>query len=51
VESLEIRWPSGLQQRFGRLPINTSIRITEGESAWELVYHRKPEGEISWANV
>ena len=25
--------------------------ITEGESAWEQVYHRQTEGEVFWANV
>src|SRR5262249_42005230 len=29
VDSLEIRWPSGLRQRFENLPVNTSIQFTE----------------------
>jgi tetratricopeptide (TPR) repeat protein len=38
VQSLEIRWPSGLLQRFEDLPVNTTIRFTEGESGWQDVY-------------
>ena len=47
VEWLEIRWPSGLEQRFGPLPINTTIRITEGESHWESVYRREAQTAIA----
>jgi hypothetical protein len=39
VESLEIRWPSGLRQRLENLPINRTIRITEGQDGWVDVYH------------
>jgi tetratricopeptide (TPR) repeat protein len=38
VSAVEIRWPSGLKQRFENLPVNKSIRIVEGNSAWEGVY-------------
>jgi len=38
VDSLEIRWPSGLVQRFESLPINTSIQFTEGQDSWAPVY-------------
>jgi hypothetical protein len=38
VDAVEIRWPSGLKQRFENLPVNKSIRIVEGNSAWEGVY-------------
>lgn len=38
VERLEIRWPSGLVQRFEDLPINDTILITEGEPSWAEVY-------------
>ena len=38
VDSLHIRWPSGLEQELSDLPINTTIRITEGSARWELVY-------------
>ena len=31
VEAVEIRWPSGCVQRFEELPVNTTIRFTEGE--------------------
>ncbi len=45
VESLEIRWPSGLQQQIGNLPINNTIRITEGESGWQEVYPQKAKSK------
>jgi ASPIC/UnbV protein/VCBS repeat protein len=38
VESLEIRWPSGLRQQIANLPVNNTIRITEGEAGWKEVY-------------
>ena len=38
VDALEIRWPSGLRQRIEGLPINDTIRITEGKPEWERVY-------------
>jgi tetratricopeptide (TPR) repeat protein len=38
VDSLEIRWPSGLKQRFGPLPVNCSLEFTEGEDTWKDVY-------------
>ena len=41
VDSLEIRWPSGLTQRFENPPMNDSIRIVEGAAAWERVYPAK----------
>ena len=31
VDELEIWWPSGLRERFEHLPVNTRVRITEGE--------------------
>jgi tetratricopeptide (TPR) repeat protein len=34
VDELEIWWPSGLRQRFEDLPVNTRVRITEGEPRW-----------------
>ncbi|HVY94059.1 MAG TPA: FG-GAP-like repeat-containing protein [Bryobacteraceae bacterium] len=40
VDSLEIRWPSGLRQRFTDLPINTSIVFTEGQDGWKPVYNK-----------
>jgi tetratricopeptide (TPR) repeat protein len=42
VEAIEIRWPSGLKQRFENLPINDTIRIVEGQDGWEKVYQPKP---------
>jgi hypothetical protein len=31
VESLEIRWPSGRVDRLANLPVNTYIKVTEGQ--------------------
>jgi tetratricopeptide (TPR) repeat protein len=47
VDALEIRWPSGLRQRFENPPANESIRITEGEARWELTYSKSaPETKV-----
>ncbi len=45
VDSLEIRWPSGLKQRFENLPLNDTIRIIEGKDGWEPVYRKAPQAE------
>jgi hypothetical protein len=42
ADALEIWWPSGLRQRFEQLPVNTTIRIVEGEQGWSSVYSKKP---------
>lgn len=47
VDSLEILWPSGLQQQFHRLPVNQTIRIVEGRSDWEAVYQKAKRSSIS----
>jgi hypothetical protein len=31
VESLEIRWPSGKVDKLANLPVNTYIKVTEGQ--------------------
>jgi tetratricopeptide (TPR) repeat protein len=38
VDAVEIRWPSGLRQRFEGLPINSTLEFTEGNSTWTDVY-------------
>jgi tetratricopeptide (TPR) repeat protein len=38
VEALEVRWPSGLVQRFEDLPINKTLQFTEGQPSWVEVY-------------
>ncbi|MEZ5399888.1 MAG: FG-GAP-like repeat-containing protein [Bryobacteraceae bacterium] len=38
IDSLEIRWPSGLVQRFTNPPVNRSITIVEGETTWKDTY-------------
>ncbi len=40
VDSLHVRWPSGLEQRIEELPINSTIRIVEGQTGWGEVYRR-----------
>jgi hypothetical protein len=46
VDALEIWWPSGLRQTFGDLPVNSTIRITEGKDRWEEVYRKRAEVEL-----
>jgi hypothetical protein len=38
VDSLEIRWPSGLRQRLDHPPTNRTIPITEDQGGWVDVY-------------
>jgi tetratricopeptide (TPR) repeat protein len=38
VDAVEIRWPSGLRQRFEGLPANCTLEFTEGDSTWKDVY-------------
>jgi tetratricopeptide (TPR) repeat protein len=46
VDSLTIRWPSGLRQRWDNLPYNKTIKVTEGKEGWEFVYaHDRESGE------
>lgn len=40
VDALEIRWPSGLSQRVENPPVNSTIRVIEGQNGWEDVYRR-----------
>jgi tetratricopeptide (TPR) repeat protein len=46
VDGLEILWPSGLKQNLENLPINTTIRVTEGRDGWEEVYRKKAEAPV-----
>ncbi len=39
IDSLEVRWPSGLVQRVEAPPVNETILITEGEPGWTYVYN------------
>jgi hypothetical protein len=41
VDALEIRWPSGTQQRIENPPVNDTIEIVEGSDSWKQVYKRK----------
>jgi len=38
VDAIQIRWPRGLVQRFTGLPVNDTVRLTEGQSVWERPY-------------
>jgi hypothetical protein len=40
VESLEVRWPSGLVQKVENPPVNETILVTEGQPGWTHVYKR-----------
>jgi hypothetical protein len=40
LDAIEIRWPSGLRQRFEGLPINTTFEFTEGQTGWRDVYDK-----------
>jgi tetratricopeptide (TPR) repeat protein len=46
VDSIKIRWPSGLMQTFTQLPTNVTLRFTEGEAAYTNVYQsaERPRG-------
>jgi tetratricopeptide (TPR) repeat protein len=46
VDSIEIRWPSGLRQRLENPPVNDTIRVTEGTDGFEKVYS-KPAPEVA----
>ena len=41
ADSLEVVWPSSKRQTMANLPVNTTIRITEGKDGWEEVYPKK----------
>jgi tetratricopeptide (TPR) repeat protein len=38
VDTLEIRWPSGLVQKVEDPPVNQTIRVTEGHPGWSYIY-------------
>jgi ASPIC and UnbV/FG-GAP-like repeat len=47
IESMEIRWPSGLKQIFRGLPINQTLEFTEGLETWREVYRNKATAAVS----
>jgi tetratricopeptide (TPR) repeat protein len=51
VEALEVWWPSGLRERFENLPVNTRVRIVEGEGRWAAeprgIVEETPAGGVS----
>jgi VCBS repeat protein/ASPIC/UnbV protein len=40
TDAIQIRWPSGLVQRFTGLPVNDTLLFTEGKSGWERPYQQ-----------
>jgi hypothetical protein len=41
VDAVEVRWPSGVTQKFMNLPVNSFVRIKEGDPAYNLIPYRK----------
>lgn len=41
VDAVEVRWPSGVRQKFTNLTVNSFIRIKEGDPAYNLIPYRK----------
>jgi hypothetical protein len=41
VDAVEVRWPSGVTQKFVNLPVNNFIRIKEGDPTYNLTPYRK----------
>jgi hypothetical protein len=41
VDAVEVRWPSGVTQKFVNLPVNSFIRIKEGDPAYNLIPRRE----------
>jgi len=40
IDSVDVRWPSGLVQRFENLPANKTVEFVEGQDGWDDVYER-----------
>jgi hypothetical protein len=43
VDAVEVRWPSGVTQKFMNLPVNSFVRIKEGDPAYNLIPYRKTQ--------
>lgn len=41
IEFVEVQWPSGLRQTFGRLPVDTRVKLQEGNGRFFII-ERKP---------
>ncbi len=37
IDSLEIRWPSGLVQKFSSVAANQAIALKEGDESWSRI--------------
>jgi hypothetical protein len=51
VDAVEVRWPSGLRQRFEGAWLNQTIEFTEGETVWTDVYAKLRAKLLDGANV
>ncbi|MCU1330221.1 MAG: repeat protein [Bryobacterales bacterium] len=40
IDTIDVRWPSGLVQRFENPPVNSTIEMVEGQEGWADVYAR-----------
>jgi len=38
IDAIELRWPSGLTQRFEGVKVNSTVEFTEGREGWKEVY-------------
>jgi enediyne biosynthesis protein E4 len=41
IDAVEVRWPNGVTQKFMKLPVNSFIRIKEGDPAFHLIPSRQ----------
>jgi hypothetical protein len=51
VDAVEIRWPSGLKQRFEKPPINKTLHFTEGSEGWKEAYTQAPTTVLTPSKV
>ena len=42
VDALDVRWPSGLEQSFQKLPVNVWVSLTEGDPVPRIETRRGP---------
>ena len=47
LDLVEIRWPSGLTERFESVPIDQINTVTEGTGVWSAMSHRRNRKEES----
>jgi enediyne biosynthesis protein E4 len=47
IDSLEIRWPSGIKETITNVPVNTFLRIEEGKNAAEVLHNGMVKNVVS----